>query len=64
MKAIVIFGLPISEMGLSPITLTAIIVSGFIFIIAFILSSKNMDSDGIMKWMMEKPKDWVGNKKN
>ena len=58
-----IFAIPISEMGISPITLSAIIISGLIFIIAFILSSKNMDSDGIMKWMMEKPEDWVGNKK-
>lgn len=51
-----------SEMGLSPFLLIIIIFFTLLFVIAFIISSKNMDSDGIMTWMMAKPKDWIGNK--
>ena len=57
------FGLTLSEMGINPILLTIIIAFSILFIISFGLSSKNMDSDGIMNWMMKKPKDWIGNKK-
>ena len=58
------FGLTLSEMGINPILLTIIIAFSILFIVAFGLSSKNMDSDGIMNWMMKKPDDWVGNKKS
>tara|TARA_Y100001968_G_scaffold133348_1_gene121632 strand:- start:116 stop:271 length:156 start_codon:yes stop_codon:yes gene_type:complete len=50
-------------MGINPILLFIIIGSSILFIISFGLSSKNMDSDGIMNWMMKKPEDWIGNKK-
>ena len=58
-----IFGLPINEIGLSSLNLFIIAVFSLFFIISFVISSKNMDSDGIMNWMMTKPKDWIGNKK-
>ncbi|MBW3042186.1 hypothetical protein CVO71_05940 [Prochlorococcus marinus str. XMU1408] len=58
------FSLSLSEMGISPIILTIIISFSILFIVAFILSSKNMDSNGIMDWMMRKPVNWVGNKKS
>ena len=58
-----LFGLTLEEMGISPLLLVIIISFGILFVFAFGLSSKNMDSDGIMNWMMKKPKDWVGNKK-
>ena len=58
-----LFGLTLSEMGISPLLLAIIISFSSLFIVAFALSSKNMDSDGIMTWMMKKPKDWIGNKK-
>tara|TARA_Y100001968_G_C19076552_1_gene580964 strand:- start:141 stop:296 length:156 start_codon:yes stop_codon:yes gene_type:complete len=51
-------------MGVSPPLLTVIIFFSILFIIAFGLSSKNMDSDGIMEWMMNKPDDWIGDKKS
>ena len=57
------FGLTLSEMGINSILLIVIIVFSLLFIFAFGLSSKNMDSDGIMNWMMKKPEDWIGNKK-
>ena len=59
-----LFNLTLSEMGISPLLLVIIISVSILFIIAFGLSSKNMDSDGIMDWMMKKPKDWIGNKKS
>tara|TARA_B100001029_G_C14715975_1_gene262544 strand:+ start:300 stop:455 length:156 start_codon:yes stop_codon:yes gene_type:complete len=51
-------------MGITPLLLTIIIFFSILFIAAFGLSSKNMDSEGIMDWMMKKPKDWIGNKKS
>ena len=59
-----LFSLTRSEMGISPILLVLIISFSLLFIVAFGLSSKNMDSDGIMDWMMKKPEDWIGNKKS
>ena len=59
-----ILGLTLSEMGISPFLLVIIISFSILFIAAFGLSSKNMDSDGIMNWMMKKPEDWIGNKKS
>tara|TARA_Y100001968_G_scaffold301150_1_gene313178 strand:+ start:184 stop:369 length:186 start_codon:yes stop_codon:yes gene_type:complete len=58
-----LYGLTLSEMGISPLLLAVIITFSILFIAAFGLSSRNMDSDGIMNWMMKKPKDWIGNKK-
>ena len=59
-----LLGLTLSEMGINPLLLTLIIASSILFVVAFGLSSKNMDSDGIMNWMMKKPDDWIGNKKS
>ena len=59
-----LFALTLSEMGISPLLLTIIISFSIFFIIAFALSSRNMDSDEIMNWMMKKPEDWIGNKKS
>ena len=59
-----LFGLSLSEMGVSPLLLAIIISFSLLFIFAFGLSSRNMDSDGIMNWMMKKPEDWIGNKKS
>ncbi len=58
-----LIGLTMKEMGLSPILLFIIISFSILFVITFGLSSKNMDSDVIMDWMIIKPKDWIGNKK-
>ena len=57
-------GLTLSEMGINPILLTIIIGFSILFVVTFGLSSKNMDSEGIMNWMMKKPEDWIGNKKS
>ena len=58
------FSFTLSEMGITPLLVTLIIFFSILFIVAFGLSSKNMDSDGIMDWMMKKPEDWIGNKKS
>ena len=57
-------GFTLSEMGISPILLSIIVLFSVLFIFAFGVSSRNMDSDGIMEWMVKKPKDWIGNKKS
>tara|TARA_B100000579_G_C22180834_1_gene554107 strand:+ start:96 stop:281 length:186 start_codon:yes stop_codon:yes gene_type:complete len=57
------FGLTLSEMGITPLLLAIIISFSILFIVAFGLSSRNMDNNGIMNWMMKKPEDWIGNKK-
>ena len=59
-----LIGLTMNEMGVSPLLLFIIISFSILFVITFGLSSKNMDSDGIMDWMMRKPKDWIGHKKS
>tara|TARA_B100000579_G_scaffold272324_1_gene224908 strand:+ start:59 stop:247 length:189 start_codon:yes stop_codon:yes gene_type:complete len=59
-----LFSLTLSEIGLSPLLIIIIISFSILFIVTFGISSKNMDSDGIMDWMMKKPKDWIGNKKS
>ena len=51
-----------AEMGISPFLLIIIISFSVLFVVAFYFSSRNMDSDGIMAWMMKKPETWVGNK--
>ena len=58
------YGLTLSEMGISPLLLTLIITFSILFIVSFGLSSRNMDSDGIMNWMMKKPEGWIGKKKS
>ena len=59
-----LFGLTFSQMGISPLLVAIIILFSVLFVVSFGLSSKNMDSEGIMNWMMKKPEDWVGNKKS
>jgi len=51
-------------MGISPPLFFIIILFSVLFVFAFSLSSKNMDSGGIMDWMMQKPEDWIGKKKS
>tara|TARA_Y100001968_G_scaffold330545_1_gene382725 strand:- start:643 stop:810 length:168 start_codon:yes stop_codon:yes gene_type:complete len=48
-----LFAIPISEMGLNPINIVILLIFRVFFIIAFGISSKNMDSAGIMKWMIK-----------
>ena len=52
-----------SEMGLGSIEISLIAITSIIFLIFFVLASKNLDSKGVFNWMMEKPDDWVGKKK-
>ena len=58
-----IFAVAISEMGLGKIEISLIALTLIIFPIFFVLASKNMDSEGVFNWMMEKPDDWVGKEK-
>ena len=58
-----IFAVAISEMGLGKIEISLIALTSIIFPLFFVLASKNMDSEGVFNWMMEKPDDWVGKEK-
>tara|TARA_Y100001968_G_C18896868_1_gene498860 strand:- start:363 stop:518 length:156 start_codon:yes stop_codon:yes gene_type:complete len=50
-------------MGINLSILTVIVFFSLLFLFAFIYSSMNIDSKGVMDWMMAKPKDWIGNQK-
>ena len=56
------FAISYSEMGINIFTLSVILFFSFLFIFGFIYSSINMDGEGIMNWMMKKPKNWIGNR--
>ena len=57
------FALTLIEMGLSKLELIVIGTITIVFPILFIFTSKNLDSKGVFEWMIEKPKDWIGNDK-
>ena len=56
------FALTVTEMGIGKIELAVIGAVILIFPILFVYASKNLDSKGVFKWMMEKPNDWIGKK--
>ena len=58
-----IFLIAFSEFGLGKLEIIVISSVAIIFPILFILASKNLDSEGVFAWMMEKPDDWIGKKK-
>jgi len=49
-------------MGLSSLTLLIIALFGGFFLISFFLSSRAIDSKGVLEWMLQNPDDWIGNK--
>tara|TARA_B100000700_G_C14992701_1_gene832128 strand:- start:658 stop:852 length:195 start_codon:yes stop_codon:yes gene_type:complete len=55
-----IFIISISEMGLNLPILLLILSCSIFFIISFVISSKNMDNEGVLAWMLRKPNDWIG----
>ena len=62
MSNLQLMGIELSQIGLNPLSIFSIVFFGVFFLVAFVISSKNMDSDGIMNWMMSKPQDWIGYK--
>ena len=56
------FGLTLNEMGIGKLEFAVIGVVTIIFPILFVIASKNLDSKGIIDWMLEKPDDWIGRK--
>tara|TARA_B100000700_G_C14820138_1_gene749491 strand:+ start:88 stop:288 length:201 start_codon:yes stop_codon:yes gene_type:complete len=50
-----LFSLAISEIGLSPIAIFVMVVSGLFFLVAFALTSKNMDTEGLLRVLYAKP---------
>ena len=58
------FALTVTEMGIGKIELAVIGVVILIFPILFVYASKNLDAKGVFEWMMDKPNDWIGKKKD
>ena len=56
------FALTINEIGMSQLDIIVIGIVSLLFVIFFIIASKNLDSKGVFNWMMEKPNDWIGRK--
>ena len=56
------FSLTLNEMGIGKLEFAVIGVVTIIFPILFVIASKNLDSKGILDWMLEKPDDWIGRK--
>ena len=54
------FCLTFNEIGLGSLEISIIGLVSLIFIVLFIIASKNLDSKGVFEWMMEKPNDWIG----
>tara|TARA_Y100001968_G_C19306618_1_gene691967 strand:- start:771 stop:971 length:201 start_codon:yes stop_codon:yes gene_type:complete len=50
-----LFSLSTSEIGLSPIEIVVMVLFGLFFIVAFILTSKNMDTEGLLRVLNAKP---------
>ena len=49
------FALSISEMGLKSFDIFLILFLSAFFIVSFVLSSKNMDFQGLEKWLKNEP---------
>ena len=56
------FALTINEIGMSQLDIIVIGIVSLLFVIFFIIASRNLDSKGVFNWMMEKPNDWIGRK--
>ena len=50
-----LFALSISEIGLNPLNISVIIVSGVFFLITFAITSPNMDTKGLLRVLYSKP---------
>ncbi len=49
------FAISIQEMGLTPPTIILIFVFGVLFLFSFALTSKNMDTKGLLRVLYAKP---------
>ena len=50
-----LFALTISEIGLSPIAIFLMVIFGSFFLVAFALTSRNMDTEGLLRVLNAKP---------
>tara|TARA_B100000212_G_C27225510_1_gene469192 strand:+ start:177 stop:332 length:156 start_codon:yes stop_codon:yes gene_type:complete len=51
-------------MGLGKVEILVIFITILVFPTLFFIASKNLDPEGVFKWMMEKPDEWVGKDRN
>ena len=50
-----LFSLAISEFGLGPIAIVLMVIFGLFFLVSFFLTSKNMDTEGLLRVLNAKP---------
>ena len=56
------FALTLTEIGIGRLEILVIGIVSLLFLILFIIASKNLSSKEVFEWMMEKPNDWIGRK--
>ena len=49
------FAFTFSEMGLGPLSIAITLLFGFGFLVSFAFTSKNMDTDGLLRVLYSKP---------
>ena len=56
------FALTLAEIGIGKLEIFVIGIVSLLFIILFIIASRNLEAKSVFEWMMEKPNDWIGRK--
>ena len=56
------FALTFNEIGMGNLEMIVIGIVSLLFLVLFVIASRNLDTKGIFDWMMEKPNDWIGKK--
>ena len=59
-KMVKYFALTLIEIGIGKLEIIVIGIVTLLFLVLFVIASRNFDAKGIFDWMIEKPKDWIG----
>ena len=51
------FALTLIEIGIGKLEMIVIGIVTLLFLVLFVLASRNLDAKGVFDWMIEKPKD-------
>ena len=54
------FALTLIEIGIGKLEIIVIGIVTLLFLVLFVIASRNLDAKGVFDWMIEKPKDWIG----
>ena len=53
------FALTLIEIGIGKLEMIVIGIVTLLFLVLFVLASRNLDAKGVFDWMIEKPKDQI-----